>query len=162
MYGNNYNYYNPARNIGVPTQPINNQFIQQPTQMYHQAMQQPIVGTQIMNNLQGKIVESAEVVKVTEIPLDGSTSYFPLADSSAIITKKLGTNGISEMIVYKPVIEEQNEESKMKNIYLTTEDFNEKIKRLDNKDILDTLSNEIKELTKEIIELKDVKKTKEK
>ena len=39
--------------------------------------------------LQGKTVDNIEVVKATDIPLDGSISYFPLVDGSSIITKQL-------------------------------------------------------------------------
>lgn len=61
-----------------------------------QSYQQPI------NNLQGKTVESLEIAKLIEIPLDGSTSYFPLADGSAIITKQLQMDGKSKTVIYKP------------------------------------------------------------
>lgn len=41
------------------------------------------------NNLQGKSIDNLEVVKAMDIPLDGSISYFPLVDGSAIVTKQL-------------------------------------------------------------------------
>ena len=45
--------------------------------------------------LQGKTVDNIEVVKATDIPLDGSVSYFPLVDGSSIITKQLQADGTS-------------------------------------------------------------------
>lgn len=161
MYGNNYGYYNPTRNIAIPQQPINNQFMQQPQIPINNYV--PNIPTQ--NNLLGKIVDNVDVVKATDIPLDGSVSYFPLTDGSAIVTKKLGANGTSEIQVYKPVIEEQNVEQKEEKKYITIEDIedlNKKISKLDNSEVLDTLSDEIKSLTKEVRELKDIKKAKEK
>lgn len=56
--------------------------------------------------LQGRIVDNVDVVKATEISLDGSVSYFPIADGSAIVTKQLQNDGTSKMVVYKPVVEE--------------------------------------------------------
>lgn len=154
MYGNNYGYYNPTRNIGVPTQPMNNQFMQQPVQNYQQPMQQ--IQPTMQNFLQGKIVDNSDVVKATDIPLDGSTSYFPLTDGSAIITKKLGLNGTSEIVVYKPITKEKQEEKEQPK-YITIDDFEKKISKLDNSELLDTLSENIESLTKEIKELKKVK-----
>lgn len=158
MYGNNYGYYNPTRNIGVPQQPMNNQMYQQPIQTY----QQPIVQQLPQSNIQGKIVDNVDVVKATDIPLDGSTSYFPLTDGSAIVTKKLGINGISEIQIYKPVVEDKKEEVKVNSNYLTIEDLDKRLEKLDNSELLDVLSDDIKNLTKEVKELKEKQRIKEK
>lgn len=151
MYGNNYGYYNPTRNIGVPQQPMNNQFIQQPMQY-----QQPVMQQLPQSSLQGKIVDNVDVVKATDIPLDGSTSYFPLTDGSAIVTKKLGMNGTSEIVVYKPVIEDKKEEKEQPK-YITIDDFDKKINKLDNSELLNALLDDINSLTKEVKELKEIK-----
>lgn len=71
--------------------------------------------------LYGKQVDNMEVVKATDIPLDGSVSYFPLVDGSAIITKQLGMNGTSKITVYKP--EEVKDTKKIE--YATTDDLDE-------------------------------------
>ena len=161
MYGNNYGYYNQTRSIGSPTQPMSNPYMQQPNQMpINNYVQQPILPTQmsVPSTLQGKIVDNAEIVKVTDIPLDGSTSYFPLTDGSAIVTKQLQGDGTSRIVVYKPVIEENKdkeiEENKPK--YVTESYFSEKIEKLDNSDVLNDLLDEIKNLRREI---KDTKST---
>lgn len=155
MYGNNYGYYNPTRNIGVPMQSMNNQYIQQPIQQY-----QPIVQQLPQSNIQGKIVDNIDVVKATDIPLDGSTSYFPLTDGSAIATKKLGVNGTSEILIYKPIVEE-NEVTQLENKYLTVEELDKRVEKLDNSELLDELSKKINDLTKEVKELKEIRKSKE-
>ena len=54
--------------------------------------------------LQRTLVDSIEVVRAIDIPLDGSTSFFPLADGSAIVTKQLQKDGTSKTIIYKPSI----------------------------------------------------------
>ena len=66
-------YYMPNNRFQNPEQFQNQQIPQQ--QSYPQNPQsypQPNVG------LQGKLVDSIEVVKAIDIPLDGSTSYFAL------------------------------------------------------------------------------------
>ena len=105
--------------------------------MYTQgaSIPRPTMPTQPMNTtlgLFGKVVDSADVVKVTDIPLDGSTSYFPLTDGSAILTKKLQLDGTSKITVYKPVIEEEKPTPK----YVTFDDLKdiqEKISNLESK-----------------------------
>ena len=89
--------------------------------MYMQNTSIPRMPQTITNTvgLMGKVIDSAESVKVTDIPLDGSTSYFPLADGSAIYTKKLQLDGTSKIVVYKPVVEEEKETIK----YVTFDDL---------------------------------------
>lgn len=101
----------------------------QPMEMSMQPQTTPQMALNRQNILYGKQVDNLEVVKATDIPLDGSISYFPLVDGSAIVTKQLGLNGASKIIVYKPTETEEPEKVK----YATTDDVNE-------------LRNEIKEL----------------
>lgn len=82
-------------------------------QMYQPQMYQ-------QTGIQGRIVDNVDVVKATEISLDGSVNYFPLADGSAIVTKQLQQDGTSRMVVYKPVI---NETPK----YITNDDLNNEV-----------------------------------
>ena len=89
------------------------------------------------NILQGRSVDSIDVVKAAEVPLDGSISYYPLTDGTAILTKKLQSDGTSKIIIFKPV-----------------EDSIDDIKYITNKD-LDDIKSDIKELKKK---LKNIKK----
>ena len=100
----NYNMYNPYMPANQRTQNVEQQYPQygqygqytpQPQQSYPQ---NPQSYPQASVGLQGKTVESLEVAKVMEIPLDGSTSFFPLADGSAIITKQLQADGSGYVI----------------------------------------------------------------
>ena len=143
----NYNLYNPYN-------PYYN-YNQQPQQATRQP-QQPMYKTQPTAGLQGKIVDSLDVVKATDIPYDGSVSYFPLTDNSAIITKQLQQDGTSKVVIYKPMLE--NEESKSK--YITENDFNEfkeQVKNMDGKFITeDDLREQIKSInSKDIKDMKD-------
>ena len=86
----------------------NNQFFYQRA---YQPMYQPTYQPQQYQpiqyqGIQGRIVDNIDVVKATEISLDGSISYFPIADGSAIVTKQLQTDGTSKLVVYKPVANE--------------------------------------------------------
>ena len=87
---------------------FNNFYGQRPFQpMYQPQTYQPQQYQPIQyQGIQGRIVDNVDVVKATEISLDGSVSYFPIADGSAIVTKQLQNDGTSKMIVYKPVVEE--------------------------------------------------------
>lgn len=115
--------YNPYNRYA--TQPLT----AQPMEMSIQPQTTPQMAINRQNILYGKQVDNLEVVKATDIPLDGSISYFPLVDGSAIVTKQLGLNGVSKIIVYKPTETEEPEKVE----YATTDDINE-------------LRNEIKEL----------------
>lgn len=138
MYGN----YNPYQNrfIGVPEQ------------------QSPFMSGQ--NNiisanrpfLSGKQVESIEVVKAMDIPLDGSISYYPIADGSAIVSKQLQMDGTSKMTIFKP-IEEQKDDVR----YITQDELKKSLEAIDLSDIED-LKEEVRELRKEIKEIKKKKK----
>lgn len=136
-----YNNYNPY--LYQPQQRIPTEY-QQPTQQYMQPMQmsKPI-------GLLGKSVDSIEVVKATDIPLDGSISYFPLTDGSAIVTKQLKADGTSKTVVYKPI----EEDNKPQVTYITLDEFNERFNEI-NIDALEDLIDEFKDVKKDIKELK--------
>lgn len=131
-------------------------------------MQQPIATTQYqpqstdymgqMQNtyqkplgLQGKTVDNIEVVKATDIPLDGSVSYFPLVDGSSIVTKQLMQDGTSRMIVYKPAeTTPKISDTENKEIYVTEKQLDEKLKTFNNEELkqeIEKLKKQIKELT---------------
>lgn len=146
MY-NNYGfnpYYQPQRFNTMPQQPS-----------MEQPIQQPIQNNIIQNRsiLNGKQVDSIDVVKTIEYPLDGSTSYFPITDGSAIVTKQMQMDGKSKIVVYKPVIEENKETN-----YITHEDMQKAFKTFKS-DVYEDFKEELQELKSE---MKDLKKTKKK
>ena len=119
---------------------------QQPEQVY---MQNQSTYKQRLG-LQGKSVDNIEVVKATDIPLDGSISYFPLVDGSSIVTKQLMQDGTSRMIVYKPVkATPKDNTTENKEIYVTEEQLEEKLKTFNNEEI----KLEIQKLKKQIKDL---------
>ena len=145
MFNNNYNpYYNQPQRF-QPVEPI--------TQPINTINTQPYIPSTTNTNhigLLGKSVESIDVVKAMDIPLDGSTSYFPLTDGSAIVTKKIQNDGTSKTIVYKPV----EEESKSQPVYVTMEDVEKKMKEFDSNGEIKSVKEELKSLKKQIKEIK--------
>lgn len=140
-YGGPY-YSNPYLNQNAQA-PRNPQSTQIPTQQYNTF------------GLQGKTVDSVDVVKATDIPLDGSVSYFPFVDGSAIATKNIQPDGTSKITVYKPMPEEtdvpqskyvtENELKKEIN-KIDFSEFKDKFKEIDRK--IEDLSDDIKKISK--------------
>lgn len=152
-----YNSYMPQQNG------FNNQFMAQPIQVPMQQQMQPMQPMQQMPiqrqeiSLQGKSVDSIDVVKAMDIPLDGSISYFPLADGSAIVTKQLQQDGTSKTIIYKPITEK---DIKTVTNYVTFEELDERFKKINNNDLKDeikSLKKQIKNLAEDFEDMKDRK-----
>ena len=140
---NNYNpyyYYNPVMRQYDPQQFNNNQNQQNQNQQ-NQVPQQPIYRQPI--GLQGKNVDSIDVVKAMDIPLDGSVSYFPLTDGTAIVTKQLQQDGTSKTMIYKPI-----DVANTQTNYVTVDKLKEELKTVNSKEIKD-IKDEIKTLKRE-------------
>ena len=105
----------------------------------------PNMSNMKFNNLQGKSIDNLEVVKAMDIPLDGSISYFPLVDGSAIVTKQLQQDGTSKITIFKPI--EAEEANPVK--YATIEDIESRLNNIKLPDIK-PLQDEIKSLKKQI------------
>lgn len=124
---------------------------EQPNQQPMMTTYQPPIQMTKPATLLGKAVESIEVVKATDIPLDGSISYFPLTDNSAIITKQLLDNGSSKITIFKPV-KEQNEDV----TYITRKDLEKALNDIDLSE-LDDIKQDIREIKKQLKEFKSKK-----
>ena len=141
--------YNPYLNQYYGTQQMNRP---QPMDLSIQQQNTPQMG---LNRafLNGKQVESIDIVKNLEIPLDGSISYFPLVNGTAIATKQLMQDGTSKITIYEPKVEKESIK------YATIDDIDKKIEKLDFSEI-DDLKEEINDLKKELKELKNKLKIK--
>ena len=144
-----YNQYSPYMNRFYGQQQTN---IPQPMDLSQQAQNVPQMG---LNRafLNGKQVESIDIVKTLEIPLDGSISYFPLVNGTAIATKQLMQDGTSKITIYEP--KTQKDDTK----FATIEDIDKRLEKVDFSEI-DDLKEEINDLKKELKELKNKLKTK--
>ena len=147
--------FNPY--YGYTPQYGRNPYIQQPIATPQYQPQSTDYINQMQNayqkplGLQGKTVDNIEVVKATDIPLDGSVSYFPLVDGSTIVTKQLQPDGTSRMIVYKPVeTTPKTNTTENKEIYVTEKQLEEKLKTFNNEELkqeIEKLKKQIKDLT---------------
>ena len=142
--------YNPYLNQYYGTQQMNRP---QPMEMPMQTQNAPQMALNRQNMLYGKQVDSLEVVKAIDIPLDGSISYFPLANGSAIVTKQLQQDGTSKITIYEP--KTQKEDMK----FATIEDIDKRLEKLDFNEI-DDLKDDLEDLRKEIKEIKSKLKPK--
>lgn len=130
---NYYPNYNPYFGQQIPQQPI-------------QRIQQPITQPMQSMGLQGKSVDSIEVVKAMDIPLDGSISYFPLTNGTAIVTKQLQMDGTSRTVIYEPIkTEDQNTKQ------ITIDELTDLKENVNNIKLgLESLSNDLKQYLKEV------------
>ena len=131
-YMNNYPYN--GNNSG--------QYIPQ-TQSYAPMSQQP--------QLNGKMVDSVEVVKATEVPI-GGYGIFPKADLSEIYIKSWNNNGTTSVITFVPSQPEPQVEVQQDNTII---EILNKINSLEQK--IDSLSNRNVAVSTEPIKRKDSK-----
>lgn len=145
MYNANNYGYNPY-NMYIPQ-----------NQNMQNSLQNSAVNNQMLQSqraiLSGKMCDTLETAKITEYPLDGSVSYFPLTDGSAIVTKQLQNDGTSKMIIYKPVKDEQKEDTK----FVTFDELEKSMNDIVLEEIND-LKDDIKDLKQEFKDLKKKKK----
>lgn len=145
-----YNQYNPYINRFYGQQQAN---MPQPMDLPMQQQNTPQMALNRQNILYGKQVDSLEVVKAIDIPLDGSISYFPLANGSAIVTKQLQQDGTSKITIYEP--KTQKEDMK----FATIEDIDKRLEKLGFSEI-DDLKDDLEDLKKELKDIKNKLKTK--
>ena len=103
------NFYPQMNNYG---QMMPNPYMDRMAQLqqYQQNLQQPIVPAQtpVSNQMSalGKMVDSIDVVKATDIPMDGNAYYFPKADGTEVYCKQWLQNGTTRILTFKPVFED--------------------------------------------------------
>lgn len=117
---------------------FNNPYYGYNQQQYQQPMQQKQI------YLQGKTVDSIDVAKSIDYLLDGSISYYPLVDGSAIVSKQLQNDGTSKILVYKPITDKEQ-----KVEYLTRSDLSGILNDFTFDEIED-IKEELKDVKKEI------------
>ena len=84
---------------------------------------------QIIPALQGKVVDSPDMVRVSEVPF-GGFGVFPKGDLSEIYVKSWNNNGTTQINTYKPIPTEENKESQEQ---ISTNELLEKINALSEK-----------------------------
>ena len=135
------NYYPMYQNSY--SQQMQNPYMQQRMdnlQQFQQAINQPQMAQNQFNPF-GKMVESIDIVKVTDIPMDGNMYYFPQADGQAIYGKKFLPNGQTQILAFKP-----SSESEPNNV--STEVEKSKFDTLN--EFLEGIQNEVRTLSDKI------------
>jgi hypothetical protein len=105
---NNYSQYQQPQMFNPYMQRMEN------LQQFQQALQQPTVTSQVP--ALGKVVESMDIVKVTDIPMDGNVYYFPKADGEEIYTKQFLPNGQTRILTFKPFLDAEPNNSADKDL----------------------------------------------
>ena len=130
--------------------PMQNPYMERMAQLqqYQQSLQQPMLPTQMSGTNQmsalGKMVDSIDVVKATDIPMDGNAYYFPKADGTEVYCKQWLQNGTTRILTFKPVLEDNTN-----NLSSDTEKF--KISLSD--DVTEVFMKRFDELEKRIDDL---------
>ena len=99
-----------------PQQPYVNPYLQRMENL--QQFQQTLNPAPVQNQFPalGKIVESMDIVKVTDIPMDGNMYYFPKADGTEIYGKQFGMDGKTRILTFKPLLEDNPSNSPSEDI----------------------------------------------
>ena len=120
------NYYNPSfypsynGNIQIP-----------PSQYYFNQQPQQVMNNPSANGLNGKLVDSEDMARVTEVPI-GGYGIFPKADLSEVYIKSWNQNGTTSITTFKPCFsQQQQKEENSLNTDMNT--IIEKINLLENK-----------------------------
>lgn len=78
---------------------------------YGTNMYQPQQNQSVVAALQGKVVDSIDMVRVNEVPF-GGFGVFPKGDLSEIYIKSWNNNGTTQINTYRPIPVEENKEIK--------------------------------------------------
>lgn len=121
----------------------------QPQQQFYsqpavQQYQQPPYMQQAAQRINGRVVQSADMITANDVPMDGSVAFFPTQDLSEIYAKSWDANGKIVTRLFKPV-----SDSHPSN---TTQDT-EKLKILLSDDVTQVFMKRFDELEKRIDDL---------
>ena len=118
-YGNQY----PSPNPNLPQYPPQQQQVP------------PIQPNSLQSNLNGKIVDSEDIVRATEVPI-GGYGIFPKADLSEIYIKSWNNNGTTSIITFIPQPKKEEKTEELQTPVINPSMINEileRINRLENK-----------------------------
>lgn len=120
-----YTYPNFQQQYNMPQIPAN--YFTPPMQQQMQQMQ-----TQ-QSGLNGKIVEGIDNVKLTDVPMDGNSFYFPKADGSEIYTKRWLANGSTEIATFRKVTDELSKQKEQFNFDQMEDNIMDKLNSIDER-----------------------------
>ena len=133
-YSGNYNYQ-PMQQFNPYLQRMEN------LQQFQQTLNPMPMQMQNQFPALGKIVESVDIVKVTDIPMDGNMYYFPKADGTEIYGKQFGMDGKTRILTFKPLSEDNPSNSPSEDIKTQFGAFSE---------VLEGIQNDLKVLSEKV------------
>ena len=104
-------------------------YMQPQQQFYNQAAalqqyQQPPYMQQAAQRINGRVVQSADMITANDVPMDGSVAFFPTQDLSEIYAKSWDANGKIVTRLFKPVSADNTNNLSSETEKLKIEDFN--------------------------------------
>ena len=102
----------------------------QPQQQFYnhaaalQQYQQPSYMQQAAQRINGRVVQSADMITANDVPMDGSVAFFPTQDLSEIYAKSWDANGKIVTRLFKPVSDSYPSNQTQDTEKLKIEDFN--------------------------------------
>lgn len=117
---------NPYQSMNYNIQPAYQQYgynpyFQQPRMQQPQI--EPLQTTnqfqqQLQSGINGRVVQSVEMITANDVPMDGSAAFFPMQDMSAILAKSWNADGTIKTVIFKPINENvpQNEIQNKENL----------------------------------------------
>ena len=126
-------YYNPNLYQNYMQQYSGNYMMPQPPMPIMSQNNMPSQqGQPQASTLNGKLVDSLDVAKATEVPI-GGYGIFPKADLSEIYIKSWNRNGTTSIITFKPIAPKENPTSAMQQENSVSNVLIQKITELENK-----------------------------
>lgn len=110
-----------------------------------QVQQQQLQASQNMATL-GKVVESIDIVKTTDIPMDGNMYYFPKADGTELYSKQWLSNGQTRILTFKPVLDVGATENTLEEEKLNLGQINDVLMGIQNE--IQTINSKIDKISK--------------
>jgi len=123
---------NPYQSMNYNIQPAYQQYGYNPYFQQPRMQQQQIEPLQTANQFQqqlqsginGRVVQSVEMITANDVPMDGSAAFFPMQDMSAILAKSWNADGTIKTVIFKPINETvpQNEIQNKENLKIDLSD----------------------------------------
>lgn len=123
-------------------------------QQFQQSLQPQTQMQTVQYQPLGKIVDSVDVVKATDIPMDGNAYYFPKADGTEVYMKRWLANGTTEITAYKPILDKENTQT------ITLSSEQEKSVLEDFRGVLEGIQTDIQTLNDKVDRLGKAKTSK--
>lgn len=110
---------NPYQSMSYNSQPAYTQYGYNPYFQQQRIQQTQIEQIPQMNQFQqqmprgvnGRVVQSVEMITANDVPMDGSAAFFPMQDMSAILAKSWNADGTIKTVVFKPINETASQNS---------------------------------------------------